>query len=57
MRSRRRPASRARAMQQVDLEGARDVVGAVAVGRVGSSPDGVLHDPEVAGQGVEVDAG
>ena len=33
-------------MEQVDLQGPSDVVGAVAVRRVGAPADGVLHDPD-----------
>ena len=44
-------------VEQVDLQRARDVIDAVAVGRIGLGSDGVLHDPELAGQGVEVRAG
>ena len=41
-------------MKEVDLEGAGDVVGAVAVGRIGSRPDSVLHDPDAVGQDLEM---
>jgi hypothetical protein len=41
-------------MEEVHLQSPGDIIGAVAVGRVGSGPDGVLHDPDVVGQGVEM---
>ena len=42
------------AVEQVDLEGAGDVVGAGAVRRVRRRERGVLRDPERAGQRIEV---
>ena len=41
-------------MQQIDLQGAGDVIGAVAVGWIGLGSHGVLHDPHVVGESLEM---
>jgi hypothetical protein len=41
-------------VEQVHLQRAGDVVGAVPVGRVRAGSDGVLHDPDLVAQDLEV---
>jgi hypothetical protein len=43
-------------VEEIDLQGARDIIGAVAVGRVRSRPLRVLHDPDLVAQDVKVHA-
>ena len=43
-------------MQEVDLERPGDVVHAVAVVGIGSTPDRVLHDADLVGEDVQMDA-
>jgi hypothetical protein len=41
-------------VQQIDLQSASDVIGAVAVGWIRVGADGVLHDPHVVTESVEM---
>jgi hypothetical protein len=41
-------------MEQVDLQGSGNVVGAIAKGGVGTGADRVLHDPDVVAEDVQM---